>query len=111
MDVKRRIIKGKDEVGWPRQCSPEKVTTLRPIPSRGSGRKCSEAIDSSRRRVGRLSVTWVLCEREESKGGAGGFLKPWRLSGTGQKKGEGRGGGGCERIRVREKEGEKGGLA
>jgi hypothetical protein len=52
--------------------------------------------------VGRLSVTWVLCEREESKGGAGGFLKPWRLSGTGQKK-EREGG-----LRAHSREGEGG---
>jgi hypothetical protein len=93
-------------VGQSRQCSPErkKATTLRPILSRRSGRKCSKAADWRRRRAGRLSVRRVLCEREESEGG---FLKPWQLSGAGQKE---RGKGGHAGTSAwREKEGEKGG--
>jgi hypothetical protein len=53
-------------------------------------------------------VRWVLREREESEGGAGGFLKPWRLGGTGQKKWE-REGGHAGASASKEKEGEKGG--
>jgi hypothetical protein len=54
VDVRRRTIKGKGEVGRPQQCSSErkKATTLRPFLLRGSGRKCSEAADWRRRRVG-----------------------------------------------------------
>jgi hypothetical protein len=56
LDVRHLIISGKSEVGRPRRCSSErkKATALRPIPSRGSGRKFSEVADWRRRRAGRL---------------------------------------------------------
>jgi hypothetical protein len=100
VDVRRRTIKGKGEVGQPQQCSSErkKVTTLQPFLLRGSGRKCSEAADWRRRRARWLSVRWVPREREESEGGTGGFLKPWRIGGAGQKKGSAKGGRGPVRV-------------
>jgi hypothetical protein len=74
VDVRHRTIKGKGEVGWPRQSSPERkeATALQPIRSRGSSRKCTEAANWHRRRAGRPSVKWVPREREKSEGGPGG---------------------------------------